>query len=263
LAGAGEGVVDDEDCDTRTRSLKVEYTISSDVLILALDTSTRGGSVAVVDDDRVLALLAGDESRTHGERLPAEIAAALDRAGVARERLDLLAVAAGPGGFTGLRIGLAAIQGLAMTLNKPVAGVSTLDALAAQAAAGEAQLIVPWMDAQRGDVFATLVERASKQTIEPPVAEHPAAVLERWRAQLASRTVHFIGDAVARDADLIARAGDGRWTVTLPEALAPQVASIGREMAREGQAGAPHALTPIYVRRPDAEIERDRRGSDH
>ena len=263
LAGAAAGVVDEEDCDTRTGSLRVEYTISTDVLILALDTTTRGGSVAVTDDDQVLAVLAGDESRTHGERLPAEIAAALDRAGVARERLDLLAVAAGPGGFTGLRIGLAAMQGLAMTLNKPVAGVSTLDALAAQVAAGHVAIIVPWMDAQRGDVFAALVSGASKETLQPPVAEHPAAVLERWRSHLADRTVLFIGDAVSRDADLIARAGDGKWTITMPDALAPQVARIGRELARHGRAGAPHALTPIYVRRPDAEIERDRRGANH
>ena len=103
------------------------------MIILALDTTTRAGSVAVTHDAEVLALVAGDESRTHGERLPGEIALALERAGVARSQLDLLAVATGPGGFTGLRIGLAAIQGLAMTLNRPVAGVSTLDALAAQA----------------------------------------------------------------------------------------------------------------------------------
>ena len=233
------------------------------MLILALDTTTRGGSVAVTDDDRVLAVLAGDESRTHGERLPGEIASALDRAEVRREQLDLLAVAAGPGGFTGLRIGLAAMQGLAMTLNKPVAGVSTLDALAAQVTAGQASLIVPWMDAHRGDVFAALLDGGSKHTVAAPVAEHPASVLERWRAHLRNRTALFIGDAVARDADLIARAGDGIWTIKTPEALAPQVARLGRDLARRGQAGAPHALTPIYVRRPDAEIERDKRGASH
>ena len=104
------------------------------MIILALDTTTRGGSVAVADDDRMLAVLAGDESRTHGERLPGEIARALDQAGVTRDRIDLLAVATGPGAFTGLRIGLAAMQGLAMTLDKPVIGVSALDALAEQVA---------------------------------------------------------------------------------------------------------------------------------
>ena len=229
------------------------------MLILALDTTTRAGSVAVTDDDRVLTVLIGDESRTHGERLPAEIATALHRAGVTRQQLDLLAVAAGPGGFTGLRIGLAAMQGLAMTLGKPVAGVSTLDALAAQVPAGQVSLIVPWMDAQRGEVFTTLVDGASREAIDTPVAARPAVVLERWHTHFGGRTALFIGDAVLRDAELIARAGDGRWTIKTPDPLAPQVALLGRAMAEHGHAGPPHALMPIYVRRPDAEIERDQR----
>ena len=240
-------------------SLNVEYTISKDVLILALDTTTRGGSVAVADDATILAVLPGDESRTHGERLPAEIAAALDRAGVTRQQIDLLAVAAGPGGFTGLRIGLAAMQGLAMTLNKPVAGVATLDALAAQVHDEDCELIVPWMDAQRGDVFAAIVERRTHATLEPPVAENPSAVLERWAARLGRRRVIFIGDAVARDRELIARYSDGDWQMRAPQPLAPQIALLGRRMAEQGLAGLPHALTPVYVRRPDAEIDKETR----
>ena len=231
-----------------------------DVLILALDTTTRGGSVAVADDDRMLAVIAGDESRTHGERLPAEMAAALAQAGVTRQQIDLLAVAAGPGGFTGLRIGLATMQGLAMTLNKPVAGVSTLDALAAQLHERDVELIVPWMDAQRGDVFATLIDRGSGEALEPPVAANPSEVLEQWRPRMAARLAMFIGDAVARDRTLIERIGDGRWQMRAPVPLAPQIAMLGRRMAGQGLAGLPHALTPIYVRRPDAELEKEKRG---
>lgn len=229
------------------------------MLILALDTTTRAGSVAVVRDDRVLALLPGDESRTHGERLPSEIALALDRAGVSREQIDLLAVAAGPGGFTGLRIGLAAVQGLAMTLNKPVAGVSALAALAAQVTNADGAFIAPWMDAQRGDVFATLIDAKTANEVEPPVAENPSQVLERWRSQWSARRIVFVGDAVTRDAAAIAAAGAGQWPVQLPEPLAPQIAMLGKRLAEQGRAGPPHALTPVYVRRPDAEIERDQR----
>jgi tRNA threonylcarbamoyladenosine biosynthesis protein TsaB len=229
------------------------------VLILALDTTTRGGSVAVTEDDRVLAVVAGDESRTHGERLPAEIAAALDRAAIARRQIDLLAVAAGPGGFTGLRIGLAAMQGLAMTLSKPVAGVSTLAALAEQMRDAGADVIVPWMDAQRGDVFAAMIDRASRAELEAPVAEAPSDVLQRWRPRLLDRRVVFIGDAVTRDRGLIEQAGDGRWQTQVPTALAPEIARLGRRMAERGLAGLPHALTPVYVRRPDAEIEKENR----
>lgn len=230
------------------------------MIVLALDTTTRAGSVAVADDDRVLALVPGDASRTHGERLPAEIAAALEHAGLSRDRVDLLAVAAGPGAFTGLRIGLAAMQGLAMTLGKPVAGVSALDALAAQVRDPGVEVIAPWMDAQRGDVFASLVDARTHRTIEAPLTASPAAVADQWAAIIGDRSVVFIGDAVSRDAGVIAAAGKGRWRTQAPEPLAPQIAVIGRRMAERGEAGLPHALTPIYVRRPDAEIERERRG---
>lgn len=213
----------------------------------------------MVRDDRVLALLPGDESRTHGERLPSEIAAALDRAAVSRAQIDLLAVAAGPGGFTGLRIGLAAMQGLAMTLNKPVAGVSALHALAAQVTNAGGAMIAPWMDAQRGDVFAALIDAATADEIEAPVAENPSQVLERWRAQWPDRRVVFVGDAVTRDAAAIAAVGGGQWQVQLPEPLAPQIAMLGKSLAERGLAGPPHALIPVYVRRSDAEIDRDTR----
>ena len=229
------------------------------LFILAIDTTTRAGSIAVTDDDRVLALLPGDDTRTHGERLPAEISAALDRAGVSRDQLDLLAVATGPGGFTGLRIGLAAVQGLAMTLNKPVAGVSALDALAAQIANTDAAMIVPWMDAQRGDVFATVIDARSKATLEAAIAESPTAVLARWRSHLDGRQVVFIGDAVTRDQPLLDNAGNGHWQTRCPEPLAPQIAWLARRLSDQGKAGPPHALIPIYVRRPDAEIDRDKR----
>ena len=214
----------------------------------------------MADDDRVLAVVPGDPSRTHGERLPGEIAAALERAGISRDRVDLLAVAAGPGAFTGLRIGLATMQGLAMTLGRPVAGVSALDALAAQVDTADVDLVAPWMDAQRGDVFASLIDARTHRTIEAPLTASPAAVADEWAKILGDRSVVFIGDAVSRDAGVIAAAGKGRWRTQAPEPLAPQIAVIGRRMAERGEAGLPHALTPIYVRRPDAEIERERRG---
>ena len=226
--------------------------------MVALDTTTRAGSVAVAEGDRMIAVVAGDESRTHGERLPGEIARALEQAGITREQIDLLAVATGPGAFTGLRIGLAAMQGLAMTLGKPVIGVSALDALAEQAGDSGADVIVPWMDAQRGDVFATLIDRSSGTTIETPVSANPRSLVEEWRSHLAGRRAIFIGDAAVRDAAIIEGMGETFWEIRSPSALAPQIAILGHRRAQRGEAGSPHALEPIYVRRPDAEIERER-----
>jgi len=229
------------------------------VVILSLDTTTRGGSVAVMRDEQLLALVPGDAARSHTERLPGEIENALLRAGLQRGDIDLLAVATGPGAFTGLRIGLASMQGLAMTLHRPVIGISALEALAAEAATDGVSLVAPWMDAQRGDVFATLLDLSTGQTLESPLAAHPSAVLAAWRAHLAGKAAVFIGDGAERDAGLIAEAGAGQWTPRHPPPLAPALARIAGIRAARGEAGLPHQLTPIYVRRPDVEIERERR----
>ena len=100
--------------------------------ILALDTTTREGSIAVARDRTLLYECAGDAARTHGERLPSDIMRALESAGIGLADLDLLAVAAGPGSFTGLRVGISAVQGLAMARSLRVVPVPTLEALARQ-----------------------------------------------------------------------------------------------------------------------------------
>ncbi len=213
--------------------------------------------MAVTRDAQLLALVRGDAARSHSERLPGEIEAALAEAGLLRSDIGLLAVATGPGAFTGLRIGLAAMQGLAMTLNRPVIGISALDALAAEVEG--ADLVAPWMDAQRGEVFAMLLDATAGRTLESPLAGAPAAVLLAWRAHLEGRAAVFIGDATSRDATLIAVSGAGQWTTRTPPPLAPALARLAGIRAARGEAGLPHQLTPIYVRRPDVELERERR----
>lgn len=228
------------------------------MLILSLDTTTRGGSVAITRDEQLLAVIPGDAARSHAERLPGEIEKALAQAGLLRTDLDLLAVATGPGAFTGLRIGLATMQGLAMPLGLPVIGISALDALADEVP-DEVALVAPWMDAQRGEVFATLIERASKRVLESPLAAAPSLVLDAWRPHLEGRTAVFIGDAAERDSALITGAGAGQWTTRTPPLLAPALARLAWRRAAQGEGGLPHQLTPIYVRRPDVEIERERK----
>jgi tRNA threonylcarbamoyladenosine biosynthesis protein TsaB len=238
------------------------------LLILALDTTTRAGSVAVTRDDTPIAVLEGDGSRTHGERLPDEIRQTLARAAVRAEELDLLAVASGPGAFTGLRIGLAAMQGLAMVLHIDVVGVSALDALAFVSWPGLADpaqtLLVAWMDAQRGEVFSSNYTASTGGSDfawtadnEPIVA--PPMMLLAELARHRARVV-FVGDGAMTYRSEINAASPGSWQVMdAPVTLAPAVALIGRRLAGRGQAGPPHALQPLYVRRPDAELERMRR----
>lgn len=234
------------------------------MLVLALDTTTRAGSVAVLRDDQPLSVIVGDVNRTHGERLPAEIERALAAAGVARRQLQLLVVASGPGAFTGLRIGLAAIQGLAMVLAVPAIGVSALDALADAArdlhrATGP---IGAWIDAQRGEVFAASYparHSAMDAGGQEPAVGAPGRVLDGLTDD-ELRDAVFIGDGAVRYREEILRHTRGAARVVdPPAALAPYLARIGWRRAERGEAGPPHALQPLYVRRSDAELERLRR----
>jgi tRNA threonylcarbamoyladenosine biosynthesis protein TsaB len=235
------------------------------MLILALDTTTRAGSVAVLDDDRVIAVVHGDPERTHGERLPSEMHSALQQAGRAAKDLDLLAVASGPGAFTGLRIGLAAVQGLAMVLQVPAIGVSALDALAAaalEAASPAPQIIAPWMDAARGEVFAarhTVRDGTWLESFEGARVATPEVVIATMPSGEFARAA-FIGDGASKYRHVLMRCSGGTATILeTPAALAPSIGRIGRGRALQGQAGPPHALQPLYVRRPDAELARQDR----
>src|SRR5262249_40468038 len=152
---------------------------------------------------------AGDETRTHAERLPAEIVALLAAHGRTIADVDLFAVASGPGSFTGLRIGIATIQGLALVAGRPVAAVSALDAIAFLAArdAAPGDRIGVWMDAHRGEVFTALYDvRAQPEQpgdalgrlkqVEGPTVTGPSATLDRW-ANVGQRPNIITGDGAA------------------------------------------------------------------
>jgi tRNA threonylcarbamoyladenosine biosynthesis protein TsaB len=224
------------------------------VLVLSLDTTTRAGSIAVVDGERVLSEILGDPSRTHGERLPVDLMRALDAASIPPGALDLLAVAAGPGSFTGIRVGIAAIQGLAMATERGVVAVSALDALASAGADGRSA-IAAWMDAQRGQVFAALYDERAARVLVEPTACSPTETLDAWAA-LGYTPGRFIGDGAVRYAETI-RKRLGPAEILAQPALA---GIIGRFAARfPERATPPHAVVPIYIRKPDAELARDKR----
>jgi tRNA threonylcarbamoyladenosine biosynthesis protein TsaB len=224
------------------------------VLVLSLDTTTRAGSVAVVDGDRVLSETRGDPSRTHGERLPADIDRALSAAGVTLDAVELLAVVAGPGSFTGMRVGIAAIQGLAMATGRRVVPVSALDALAAAGAADDIP-VAAWIDAQRGEVFAALYDSTGTRAIIAATSASAQRTLADWQDET-SGAVRFIGDGAVRYADVI-RAARGAAVDIRP---APPLAGlVGRIAAvSSDRAVLPHAVVPIYVRKSDAELARER-----
>ena len=223
------------------------------MLILALDTTTRAGSLAIVRDGAVVNEIVGDPTLTHGQRLPGEFARICQEAGVQLPEIDLFAVAAGPGSFTGLRVGIAAIQGLAFALDRKVVPVSTLEAIA-EAPRSRGARAAAWMDAQRQEVFAEIpgeIEAASGT---------PEDILSAWLSRTDLRGIEFHGDGAVRYAERIHKVL-GRYVQTAT-GTPPLAGAIGAIAAREpARAVLPHAIVPIYVRRPDAELARDRRAS--
>ena len=213
----------------------------------------------MLDDQQVLIELTGDAATTHGERLPADIARTLSAAGAALETVDLLAVVAGPGSFTGLRIGIASMQGLAFARGLQIVPVSALEAIARQAhrSLPPGRSIAAWVDAHRGEVFAALYAGSPLDGLAPPTAASPEQTLRSYEGLNVPEPLFFAGDGAVRYHDAIVATLGDRAEVQAPAAAL--AAEAGRIAAvHPERAVAPDAVVPIYVRRPDAELARER-----
>jgi tRNA threonylcarbamoyladenosine biosynthesis protein TsaB len=237
--------------------------------VLSLDTTTRAGSLALVADGRVVDERSGDPLRTHAQRLPGELLALLAAHGLTLSAIDVFAVASGPGSFTGLRIGIATIQGAAFVEQRPVVGVSALSALA-QIGGGDAQpgdLVAAWMDAYRRDVFSALYRVGDAEAFEParlveleaPMVGDPVATLQRWQRHMAGKPITFLGDGAVLYAEAIEQhaAMPHRIVRDVP-LLAGAIGRMASAVAGAGAACAAGALQALYVRRPDVEIAREK-----
>ena len=231
------------------------------VIVLALDSTTAQGSCALSVNGAVRAL-EGDRARSQAERLPGDLMTLLELEGVELKDVDCYAVATGPGSFTGLRVGIATMQGLAFATRRPLVGVSALDALAvigsAQLGAGSPEgvpRIATWMDAWRGEIYAALYDRHVQ--VEAASVEPPDAVLTRF----AGAPTLFIGDAVTIYEERIRRSLGAAGTIASPPSppLAATIAAMARDRIAAGERPAPDSIRPLYVRRPDVELARDAR----
>src|SRR6202030_518450 len=128
------------------------------MLILAIDTSTRTGSAAILRDSEVLAEISGYDEAPYSSRLFRDIALLQDRTNCRMDQIDIFAVAAGPGSFTGLRVGLTAVKAWAEVFRKPTAAISCLEAVAVQSVSA-LPFVVPIFDARRGQVYAGVYKR--------------------------------------------------------------------------------------------------------
>lgn len=222
--------------------------------ILAVDSSAAVASVAILSDNTVLGEYFLDNGNTHSETILPMTESLLSRLSMTLDEIDLFAVSIGPGSFTGLRIGVATVKGLAFGRNKPCAGISTLEALAYNLD-GVSGILCPVMDARRNQVFTALFKSDGKQ-IER-LTPDGAMDLSELDSLLANykEPIYLCGDGYA-----LAKEALTTKTMDTPERLIPQSAiPVARLALREQKAGRTvdeAALAPVYLRLSKAERER-------
>ncbi|GEA14085.1 MAG: tRNA threonylcarbamoyladenosine biosynthesis protein TsaB [Moorella sp. (in: firmicutes)] len=224
------------------------------MLVLGLDSATQVAGVALIDGDRLVAELFFNTRKNHSQRLLPMIAALLREAGVKLADLDGLAVALGPGSFTGLRIGLATVKGLAHAARKPVAGIPTLDGLAWNAWEVPG-LVCPVLYARRQEVYTALYrwQEGELCRLTPYQAVDPCLLVESLKSY--TMPVYFLGDGVAPYREVWQQLGPRARFLPSTSALprAAQIARLGRERLLAGQADNLFQLKPLYLRPSPAE----------
>lgn len=232
---------------------------------LAIETSGRSGSIAAAVDGRVLV----EEQFPHGLQHAAQIIPIIDRLtrsqGWAPGDIEELYVSAGPGSFTGLRIGITLAKTLALATGVKVVAVPSVRVLVENAPA-DARNVIIVLDAKRDQIFTARFQRGKGQgargegweEVEPAHLDNLSGMLAR-----AARPVHLLGEGIPYHTKFIPPADSG--ILVTPEDLwrarASVVVQLGHAMARRGEFADPLTLSPIYIRIPEAEEKwRDKAG---
>lgn len=227
--------------------------------ILAIDTSTSLASIALAVDEQIVGESLVNTNRTLSARLIPEIKRLLSTTGLAVADIDIFASSVGPGSFTGVRGGVATIQGLALAVGKPCAGFSSLAMLAMNFSLSNT-LICPMLDARKSEVYAALYDCSSP--LPSPRIDDCVLPLTPFLGQITSLTdqsVIFTGEGALRYHDQIAeQLGNQAIFASFPHHI-PHSANgtlLALHAFRQGELLEPSQLLPIYLRASDAEINR-------
>jgi len=235
------------------------------VLILALDTSDLRGSVALLREETVLETESHNTTEDYSSWLLPAVIRVLAAAGVELQQVDVFAAAAGPGSFTGVRVGLVTVKAWAEVYRRGIVAVSRLEALARESSGG-APYVAPFFDAGRNQVFGALFHRRGSelQRLEDEMVMAPDQFLDWCRAKTAGERFDLIStdpQGPAETPHWASRLTASETIEVVSPTLAPRIGKIGYQRAVLGQLIDALALDANYVRRSDAELFR--KGSAH
>lgn len=231
--------------------------------VLAIDSSGLVATVAVVEDNELIAEYTTNYKKTHSQTLLPMLEHVKEMIDLDLNTIDYLAVAAGPGSFTGLRIGSATVKGLGLALNKPVVEVPTLEGLAYNLC-GTDHLVCPLMDARRNQVYTGIYEFEAEEhtwqmkTVKEQCAVDVAEIIEECNKL--GRPVIFLGDGVPVYETKIAELCQVPYTFApagMNRQRAAAVAALAVKYAGEGKVVSAAEHAPEYLRKSQAERERE------
>lgn len=222
--------------------------------ILAIDTSALTATAAILSEDILIGEISTTTKLTHSQTIMPMIDELLNKVSLDITDIDLFACSEGPGSFTGLRIGIGTIKGLAYGLGKSVVGVSTLEALAHNIDVTDL-VICPIMDARRGQVYNGLYRYNEGRLA---CIEEPRALsIEELCEELSERTI-FVGDGVNVHKEKIKELLGDKAVFASPQNLLQRAGSVAYA-ALSKEAVSAEDLTAVYLRKPQAEREREER----
>lgn len=227
--------------------------------ILGIDTTGQTASAALVEGEKLIAEFTLNYKLTHSQTIMPMIAEILERTETEKESIDCIACASGPGSFTGLRIGAATAKGIALGMGKPVVAVPTLDALAYNIFETD-KFICPIMDARRNQVYAAFYqwEEGKLIRLSDYMAESIETIIEL--AENFEYEVIFLGDGVPVHRERLAENPDFLFAPAYcNQQRAATVAALGEKLAEMGLAKKSDEFELIYLRKSQAEREREER----
>lgn len=222
--------------------------------ILALETSAKAVSAAVTEDGKVLASGYQDTGLTHSRTLMPIVEGLLKNTGMTVGDMDAIAVSAGPGSFTGIRIGVSAAKGLAFAAEKPCVPVSTLAALARNAALPSEELLICAMDARRQQIYNALFSVQDDGTLERRTPDRAVSLADLAKElEDAPQTKTILGDGARLCLDALMSAGIKGCRLAPPHLVMQNAVSVAleaEELARCGGLVSAQELAPVYLRPP-------------
>lgn len=225
--------------------------------ILGIDSSGMVASAAITADNILVAEFTVNNKQTHSQTLLPMIDQVVQMSDIALQEIDAIAIAAGPGSFTGLRIGASTAKGLGLALDKPIVSVPTLEGMAYRLA-GSSSLICPMMDARRNQVY-TGIYRVSTGGLDVVVEQKAVDVREILQELGEYReSVIFLGDGVPVYQETITECYQGEYQLAplhLSRQSAAAVAALGEIYYRQGRTETAQEHRPVYLRKSQAERE--------